>query len=122
MFQGRPILIVEDDAIIALGLTDVIESHEGTVVGPVSTVRDALRILDDHEVEAAILDVRLTDGEITPVALRLVDAGIPLVFHTGTGGPEALAQSHPQLLVIMKPAPMEAVVRQLRIAIGGRSG
>lgn len=117
MFDGMSILIVEDSALVALALADVVEAHGGHVVGPVSSVRHALELLETEPVAAAILDVRLADGEITPVAAHLAALGIPIVFHTGTGAPEVMAETWPDLLVIPKPAPIEAVARQLRIEI-----
>ena len=62
------ILIVEDQAIIALDLESAVEEANGQVIGPASTVREALKLLHANEVDAAILDANLPDGDVTPVA------------------------------------------------------
>lgn len=112
MFRAQPILIVEDDLLIGLGLADAVAELDGVVIGPVATVREALEIVESQLVGAAILDSRLRDRDITPVALRLASMGIPLVIHTGTGLPPEVAAMRPDLPVIMKPAlPLTVVLR-----------
>jgi DNA-binding NarL/FixJ family response regulator len=53
------ILIVEDQAIIALDLESAVEESNGQVIGPASTVREALKLLHTNRVDAAILDANL---------------------------------------------------------------
>ncbi len=120
MLQGKCILIVEDDPILAMDLVDQVEQCEGIVIGPVPTVHDALEILDhaalgtsQPAIAAAILDVQLRDRDVTPVALRLSEAGVPFVVHTGTGPPPVLTERLPDLPVVMKPAPASEVVERL---------
>jgi hypothetical protein len=86
---------------------------QGVVVGPVSTVAAALELLDKLSVAAAILDANLLDRDITPVALRLACAGIPLVVYTGTGLPPEVAAQRPDLPVLRKPAAAQVVVQRL---------
>ena len=113
MFDALPILIVEDDPIIAMCLAEVVSDFNGRVVGPMATVREAMEVLDQREIAAAILDAKLLDQEITPVALRLASAGIPLVVHSGTGLPAEVAAKWPDLPVLMKPMPAHQVVERL---------
>jgi DNA-binding NtrC family response regulator len=119
MFGAQPILIVEDETLIAMCLADAVAELGGKVIGPVSTVREALEILDTQAVAAAILDSRLRDRDITPIALRLAGAGIPLVVHTGTGLPPEVAEKWPDLPVIMKPAASLTVVGRLLVEFQG---
>ena len=73
--SGCNILIVEDQAIIALDLESAVEEANGQVIGPTSTVREAMRLLQTNEVDAAILDANLPDGDVTPVAEGLIAEG-----------------------------------------------
>src|SRR3954463_13150338 len=98
------ILIVEDQAIIALDLESAVEDANGQVIGPASTVREALKLLHANEVDAAILDANLPDGDVTPVAEELIDRGIPFVISTGVAVPLQLRRYH-SLLVFRKPTP-----------------
>ena len=67
---------VEDQAIIALDLESAVEESNGQVIGPASTVREALKLLHTNEVDAAILDANLPDGDVTPVAEQLIVVGL----------------------------------------------
>ncbi|RYG90518.1 MAG: hypothetical protein EON58_19145 [Alphaproteobacteria bacterium] len=113
MLNGLPILIVEDEALIALDLADAIMQIEGKPVGPVATVAEALSLLDETSFEAAILDANLIDRDVTPLVLALIDREIPFVIHTGTGLPAELALLHPTLTVIPKPARSTLVLAAL---------
>jgi hypothetical protein len=66
-----------------------------------------------HTVDGAILDGRLTDGDVTPVALRLISELAPLVFHWGTGMPAAVAACCPNLPVLIKPVSAVTVAEVL---------
>src|SRR3546814_8626787 len=59
-------------------------------MSPIPTVAEALALLDNITVDAAILDVQLLDRDITPVVLQLIVMRTPIIIHTGTGLPEAL--------------------------------
>ncbi len=110
MFEQLPILIVEDEALVALSLSEAVRDFDGRVVGPVATVADALAMIDTRTIAAAILDAQLLDRDVTPVALRLAEAGVPFVIHSGTGMPDGLAGSLPEVPVLMKPMPATIVV------------
>ena len=113
MLDGLPILIVEDEALIALDLAEAIKQIDGRPIGPVATVEEALHLLNTHTIEAAILDANLADRDVTPLALALIERGLPFVIHMGTGVPAELAQQHPDLPVIPKPARSTMVLAAL---------
>jgi DNA-binding NtrC family response regulator len=113
MLNGLPILIVEDEPMVALDLALAVEDIEGKPIGPVATVAEALALIDAQVVAAAILDANLLDRDVTPLALALVERSVPFVIHTGTGLPDDLAKSHPDLPVVMKPARATVVLAAL---------
>jgi CheY-like chemotaxis protein len=106
------ILIVEDQAIIALDLESAVEESNGQVIGPASTVREALKLLHTNRVDAAILDANLPDGDVTPVAEELIAAGIPFLINTGVAVPLQLRR-YPGLPVFRKPTPPSRLIREL---------
>lgn len=110
MLGSRSVLIVEDEAFIAIDLAHVVAELGGRVVGPVASIAAAMRLLDEQLVAAAILDASLLDGDSTPVALRLVRENVPFVMHTGTGVPPDVAAVRPDLPVVMKPANPQVVI------------
>ncbi len=122
MFSFLPILIVEDEFLIALSLAEAVAELEGDVLGPVPTVREALQVLDSRQIAGAILDAKLLDRDVTPVALRLADTGIPFVMHTATGLPPEVAERWPDVPVLHKPVPPLTVAHRLWIEMQGRDG
>lgn len=99
---------------IAFDIALAIEEARGRVVGPVSSVAEALELLARNEVSGAILDVNLADRNVTPVALLLIERQVPMVFHTGVGIPPELAAGNPDLVVCIKPTSPDRLVRHLR--------
>jgi len=115
MLDQKSILIVEDNAFLAVDLAMAVEDLGGCVVGPVARVDEAMSLLDVHQLAGAVLDSQLEDRDITPVVTSLLKQGVPLVIHTGTGLPAALALSHPDLPVLIKPL-KPAIVLELLMA------
>lgn len=97
--QGRRILILEDEGAVALELKAFIEAQGHIAVGPVARIKDAALLIDKGEVDAALLDIRLADGNAMPIALQLIERKVPIAFLTGSDDPvlpEAL-QGAPRL-------------------------
>jgi CheY-like chemotaxis protein len=90
----RDVLIVEDDPIIALGLEDTLLGFGVPGVRVAANVAAALRAIDEHAPDFALLDVGLVGERSVAVAERLAALGIPFAFATGYGAervPEAFA-------------------------------
>jgi DNA-binding NtrC family response regulator len=83
--KGRHILVVEDEFLIGEWLSQVMAEHGALVSGPACTADDALRHLDESQIEGALLDVRLRAGVGTSVAKVLLERHIPFIVVTGYG-------------------------------------
>jgi DNA-binding NtrC family response regulator len=117
MLAGTRVLLVEDEAIIALDLADTFESAGANVIGPAASVREALSLIDEETVDTALLDFNVADGEITPVLDLLIARGVPVAIYTGRGIPAALCDRHPNLPVLRKPLSSARIVEEMaRIA------
>jgi DNA-binding NtrC family response regulator len=81
--QGCKILIVEDEAPIALNLAAAVAHAGGTVVGPAATVAASFGLMADHTLDGALLDIRLRGETSFPLADVLSVLGIPFVFVSG---------------------------------------
>jgi CheY-like chemotaxis protein len=109
----RKILIVEDEFIIALDLASTFERCGAVVIGPATTLSAALELANaSPHIDAAVLDVRLQDDLVFPVADALRRRSIPYVFTTGYGD-AAIPESHNDVHRHGKPVDPEAVVRAL---------
>ena len=113
MLDGAHVLILEDEPIIALDLAATVEAAKGCVVGPAGTVAAALDLLVDREVSGAILDANLPDGALTPVAILLIERGIPVIIFSAIGVPDELRMLYPDVPVFQKPASSHRVVEGL---------
>jgi CheY-like chemotaxis protein len=81
------LLLLEDEALVAMFIEDVLQDLGCEVVKVATSVRSALRFLAEEEesINAAILDVNLGDETAYPVAAALNERGIPFAFATGYG-------------------------------------
>ncbi|ARO54000.1 response regulator [Methylorubrum zatmanii] len=81
---GRFILVVEDEYLIAMQLKRWLEKAGATVIGPVPSVHQALDLIEDVTLDAAVLDVNLGDEDtVYPVAETLTSIAVPYLFATG---------------------------------------
>ncbi len=83
MLTGSLVLVAEDQIFIAMDLALAVEDAGGEVAGPVASVENALALIETRPITAAILDYNLTDGDITPVAMLLLHANIPIIIQSG---------------------------------------
>lgn len=120
MLGAPAILVVEDEAFIALDLALAVEDAGGRVVGPAASIAEALTLLTSCEVDGAVLDVNLPDGDITSVVEQLVANDVPFVIQTGIGLPDALAGRFPDLVVSIKPVLATVLVHRLEALMADR--
>jgi two-component sensor histidine kinase/DNA-binding response OmpR family regulator len=81
---GRPrVLLVEDEALVAMMIQECLGDFGYQVIGPISTATEAAARAKDGNFEAAVLDINLGDGAVYPIAEALTARGVPFVFVTG---------------------------------------
>jgi DNA-binding response OmpR family regulator len=80
---GNRALVVEDEPFLAMDVSDLLTDAGFEVVGPATTVADALKLLDELGCDLAVLDIHLGDENSEPVALALKSRGIPFVVVSG---------------------------------------
>src|SRR5215208_5006873 len=119
MLSGLRVLIVEDDAILARDLSELITGAEGIVVGPFGTVKEArAHLKESGAIDAAVLDVSLSDGAITPVLEALHARGIPTLVYTGGSVPDDMRGRHPALVSLSKPVRPGRLIAEIRRVSG----
>ena len=88
---GTRVLIVEDEAIIAMTAEDMVEDLGCTIAGIASNLAEALAHAEAGGFDVALLDINLHGENSMAVAELLAAKGTPFVFTTGYGttGPGA---------------------------------
>jgi DNA-binding response OmpR family regulator len=81
------VMLVEDEAMIAMIMEDLLAELDCEVVGPFGAVANALDWLSSaaEMPDAAVLDVNLGGERVFPVAEALRARGVPFAFATGYG-------------------------------------
>jgi DNA-binding response OmpR family regulator len=97
------ILVVEDEPLTALNIAMEVEVARGIVIGPTGSVSVAIDLIHKNDVDGAVLDVHLTDGDVTPVASQLSTLRVPFLFHCGLGLTPELKARYPNADVYLKP-------------------
>ena len=108
--NGNRIMIVEDEALVAMVVSDAVTELGYQVVGPFSRPPDAIAAVQDGDIGAAILDINLAGTLVYPVAEELTSRGIPFVFVTGYGI-ESVDKRFSDIPVLQKPIERETLQR-----------
>lgn len=88
--NGKRVLVLEDEALVAFMLEDMLGEMNCTVVGPALDVAEGEALARTEAIDAAILDLNLRDQTCHPVAQALDERGIPYLLASGSDDPDAL--------------------------------
>jgi PAS domain S-box-containing protein len=80
---GPRVLVVEDEAVVALEIALVLRNAGFEVAGPARAVAQALQLINETGCDAAVLDINLGTETSEPIALRLRNRGTPFVTVSG---------------------------------------
>jgi two-component system, response regulator PdtaR len=75
------LIIVEDDALVVIGITLVLEEYGCEICGVAATAEEGIALADLHRPDLALVDVALADGSDGLMAARVISGrlGIPVV-------------------------------------------
>ncbi|MEQ1695922.1 MAG: response regulator [Hyphomicrobiaceae bacterium] len=118
MLSGHRILIVEDNALLAMSFEDIISRSGAEVVGPAGTLAEAEMLAMGETLSGAMLDIKLHYEEVWPVARILAGRGIPFVFCSGHFEPHSLPPEWAQRPILVKPARPRHIIEKLLQAVG----
>jgi hypothetical protein len=93
--------VVEDEPLVSLDITARLQDAGARVLAA-SHLEKALGLAECPEVAAGVLDFDLGTEDSTPLCWKLVDRGIPFVFHSGRM--YSAFRQWPSAPVILKPA------------------
>ncbi|WP_426020732.1 response regulator [Brevundimonas sp. DWR2-3-1b1] len=117
------ILIIEDEALVAMELRFVLEDLGHEVLGVAATAKAALDLVRENDVDLALVDIHLSDG---PTGINLgrelgQDMGVSVLFMTANPGMvrDGVAGT---IGVLSKPTDEHAVQRAVDYALRRRQG
>lgn len=99
---GPRVLVVEDEALIAMDLVECLEELGLQIVGPLAQFDLALAAAKSESLDLALLDIDLHGRSAYPVADALRARRIPFAFVTGTDQ-ENLPPPYEAHLSVSKP-------------------
>jgi CheY-like chemotaxis protein len=118
LFAGLRILVVEDEYLIAMELSDRLAAAGAQVIGPVGTIREALSLIAEQgaKLDGATLDINVRGTLVFPVADELRGLGVPFVFCTGYDQ-QKIPERHLRVRRCEKPVDAGCLVDELSHAI-----
>ena len=115
--DGVRVLLVEDEAIIAMTAEDMLEELGCTVAATASNLQEAFACADAHDFDVALLDINLNGQQSLPVAALLDQRGTPFVFTTGYGAAGSGAE-YADAPLVTKPYQIRDLETAIRQALG----
>lgn len=106
---GLRILVVEDEALIAMLIEDTLGTAGAQIAGIAANVREALRIVELGEFDLAVVDMNLAGQSSAPVASALAARRIPFLIASGYGSHPGSAP--PGTPILAKPFETDQLVR-----------
>jgi len=113
------ILVVEDEALIAMDLQALLEEAGYRVIGPANSSAAALALIANEEPDVALLDVNLGRSDAFGVANVLTERKTQVIFLTGHTA-HKLPQQHRHLPLVSKPYLPQVLLQAVARAIEQR--
>lgn len=115
--EGTRVLLVEDEAIIAMTAEDMLEELGCETAGIASTLAEAMDAVGAVSFDLALLDINLNGAESLPVAERLRAMGRPFVFTTGYGAAGS-GDEYCDVPLVTKPYRLAELGKAIEAALG----
>lgn len=112
--RGYTILLVEDEALVAMELTALLREQGCHVLGAANSVDRALALLETRQPDAALLDLNLRGKSASPVAQALNERGVPFFVMSGYGKPQAGEDGLGESRWLSKPVNHRELMRALK--------
>ena len=113
------VLVVEDNAVVALDLETALADAGIEVLGPAYTVAQALGLLIERRPDFAVLDFNLAGEHVTAVAVRLRELGVPFVLTSAYSSVGLrLGPAFDGVINLGKPINTGLLVRRIRATLG----
>ena len=117
--DGLRVLVVEDEMMVSMLIEDMLGELGCKVVGPASRLDEAMALVEEADLDCAVLDVNLGGQPIFPLADLLRSKGAPFAFATGYGdaGLRDVDKGSPVLQKPFRESDLARVLGELRAAV-----
>ncbi|HJU30552.1 MAG TPA: response regulator [Hyphomicrobiaceae bacterium] len=115
------ILVVEDEALVALQLQEDLENEGHQVIGPARNLEQGISLAVSENIDAALIDVSLGRDTSAPIADQLLARNIPFAFATGYADGSILPERLRAVPRLSKPYALNEVRRLLDSLVAGEA-
>lgn len=105
------VLILEDERLVAMGMSQLVRDLGASVLGPYASAREASDALE-RQIDVALLDINVGNELAYPFADELGRRGIPTIFVTGYQV-DAIDRQFASAPVLTKPIETEDLLAAL---------
>jgi DNA-binding response OmpR family regulator len=120
VLAGMRILVVEDEMLIALLIQQMLQELCCEVIGPVSSVEEAVGAVRAQPIDGALLDMSLNGKSSSPAAHDLIDHAVPFLLITGYDASDRDSPVFQTASRIGKPFEIEELADAMLEAFVGR--
>ena len=111
--DGRRVLVVEDEPLVAMEIETQLTAAGVAVVGPVGLADAAARLIETEPLDAALLDATLAGKPVDALADALEARSVPFAFCSGHD-PSALPEGFRDRPLLSKPFHAEDLLASIR--------
>ncbi len=120
VLQGKTVLVVEDEHLVGRETTAALQAAGCVVIGPISTIEEALNVVRTEPFDAAVLDINLNGELVWPAAQVVRARKVPFIFTTGYSGLIDVPTELKDALWIEKPFNGEQLTNSLAATVAGK--
>lgn len=116
---GVSVLLVEDETLLAIDVSSIIEMAGGRVIGPAYSLGQGFSWIGRGKFDCAVLDMNLHDELVFELADALIERGIPIVFlsaHSLNIAPPHLRRRR----LVHKPFSTYSLIKAIRAEVAGK--
>jgi PAS domain S-box-containing protein len=114
--QGKRILVIEDEPLVAMDVESSLTAAGCEVVGPAATLERAKLLIEESDCDAALLDVNLAGQPVDELATLLTRKNRPFAFVTGYGR-DALPSGFRGAVVLGKPFSADQLLATVEVLL-----
>lgn len=110
---GLRVLVVEDDFFIADELCSTLRNGGAEIVGPSPDLEHGLHLVQNEQIDCAVLDINLRGDLAFSLASELRERGTPSIFATGYDS-SVLPGSFSDSVRLVKPVDLGALLQAVQ--------